>query len=94
MAFYTYILASQRNGTLYVGSTDSMSVRMSQHQQKMRQGFTAKYGVDILVWYEIHDTRTGAFKQERQMKKWNRAWKIALIERYNPGWRDLSPEFY
>jgi putative endonuclease len=94
MAFYTYILASQRNGTLYIGSTDSMSVRMSQHQQKMRQGFTAEYGVDILVWFEIHDTRAGAFKQERQMKKWNRAWKIALVERYNPGWRDLSPEFY
>ncbi|HEY5410009.1 MAG TPA: GIY-YIG nuclease family protein [Caulobacteraceae bacterium] len=89
MAFYVYILASERNGTLYVGSTDALIARVSQHQQKLRPGFTSKYGVDQLVWYEIHDTREGAFRRERQMKKWNRAWKIELIERFNPGWRDL-----
>jgi putative endonuclease len=94
MAFYTYILASQRNGTLYIGSTEAMGIRMSQHKQKLRQGFTSKYGVDMLVWYEVHDTREGAFRRERQLKKWNRAWKVEMIERFNPGWRDLSEQFY
>jgi putative endonuclease len=89
MAFYVYILASQRNGTLYIGSTDDLIVRTSEHKQELRPGFTSKYGVDLLVWYEIHDTREGAFRRERQMKKWNRAWKLELIERSNPGWRDL-----
>ncbi len=89
MAFYTYILASQRNGTLYAGSTDALVARTSQHKQKIRDGFTAKYGVDRLVWYEVHDTREGAFRRERQIKKWNRLWKLRLIERFNPGWRDL-----
>ncbi len=92
MAFYTYILASQRNGTLYIGSTDALITRVSQHQQKMRPGFTAKYGVSILVWFEIHDTRSGAFRRERRLKTWNRAWKLELIERSNPGWRDLLPD--
>lgn len=90
MAFYTYIVASQRNGTLYIGSTEDMANRAEEHRAKLRAGFTAKYGVDILVWYEAHDTREAAFLRERRMKKWNRAWKIALIERFNPGWRDLS----
>ena len=89
MAFYVYILASQRNGTLYIGSTDSLTKRMYEHRDKVRQGFTAKYGVDRLVWYEVFETREGAFRRERRMKKWNRAWKIELIERFNPGWRDL-----
>ncbi|HEX5777183.1 MAG TPA: GIY-YIG nuclease family protein [Caulobacteraceae bacterium] len=89
MAFYAYMLASQRNGTLYIGSTDSLIKRMYEHRDKVRQGFTAKYGVDLLVWYEAFETREGAFRRERRMKKWNRAWKIQLIERFNPGWRDL-----
>ncbi len=89
MAFYTYILASQRNGTLYVGSTDALINRVVEHRDKIRSGFTAKYGVGLLVWWEIHDTRAGAFRRERQIKKWNRAWKLELIERFNPGWRDL-----
>ena len=89
MAFYVYMLASQRNGTLYIGSTDSLTKRMYEHRDKVRQGFTAKYGVDHLVWYEVFETREGAFGRERRMKKWNRAWKIELIERFNPGWRDL-----
>ncbi len=94
MAFYTYILASQRNGTLYIGSTESITIRVSQHQQKLRPGFTSKHGVDRLVWYEIHDTREGAFRRERQMKKWRRRWKLELIERCNPGWRDLIEAFH
>ena len=94
MAFYTYILASQRNGTLYIGSTQSITLRVSQHQQKLRPGFTSKYGVDKLVWYEVYETREGAFRRERQMKKWYRAWKLEMIERFNPGWRDLIEDFY
>jgi putative endonuclease len=90
MAFYTYIVASQRNGTLYIGSTEDMANRAEEHRAKTREGFTAKYGVSILVWYQAHDTREAAFTEERRMKKWNRAWKVALIERFNPGWRDLS----
>jgi putative endonuclease len=94
MAFYTYIMASQRNGTLYTGSTESIVIRTSQHKQKLRAGFTAKYGVDCLVWYEVHDTRSGAFQRERQIKKWNREWKLGLIERSNPGWRDLFDDLF
>ena len=83
-------MASQRNGTLYTGMTDGLAVRVSQHKQKLRgNGFIAQYGVDLLVWYEVHDTREGAFKRERQIKKWNRAWKLELIEKSNPQWRDL-----
>ena len=89
MAFYTYILASRRNGTLYIGSTDGLINRVVEHRDKLRPGFTARYGVGLLVWHEMHDTREDAFRRERQMKKWNRAWKIELIERFNPTWRDL-----
>ena len=89
MAFYVYIVASQRNGTLYIGSTDGLTKRTWEHREGVREGFTKKYGVHILVWYEAFETRSGAFRRERQMKKWNRLWKIRLIERSNPGWRDL-----
>ena len=89
MPFYTYFLASQRNGTLYCGHTDNIAERIWNHKQKMFKGFTAKYGVDILVWYEVHETSDGAFHRERQLKKWNRAWKIRLIEERNPQWLDL-----
>ena len=92
MAFYVYIVASQRNGTLYIGSTDGLSKRAWEHREKVRPGFTAKYNVSILVWYQAFETRPGAFKRERQMKKWNRAWKLELIERFNPAWVDLSDE--
>ena len=93
MAFYVYILASKRNGTLYIGSTDALSRRVWEHKDGVRPGFTARYGVHILVWHHAFDTREGAFRKERQMKKWNRAWKIELIERSNPGWRDLYDDF-
>jgi putative endonuclease len=89
MTFHVYLLASQRNGTLYIGSTDDLVRRVFEHKDKPRRGFTSKYGVDRLVWFEAHETRETAFKRERQMKEWNRAWKIALIERFNPAWRDL-----
>lgn len=91
MAFFTYIVASQRNGTLYTGSTDDVVTRAYQHRDKVRPGsFAARHGVTMLVWYEIHETREAAFRRERQIKKWNRLWKLRLIEEMNPGWHDLT----
>ena len=92
MAFFTYIVASQRNGTLYTGSTDDVVARTGQHREKVFRGFTAKYGVALLVWFETHETREAAFRRERQIKKWNRLWKLELIEKTNPEWRDLYDE--
>jgi putative endonuclease len=89
VSFWTYILASQRNGTLYAGSTDDLARRIHEHRTKAFDGFTAEYGVARLVWCEQHETREAAFTRERRIKKWNRPWKLALIERFNPAWRDL-----
>jgi putative endonuclease len=90
LAFFTYIMASRRNGTLYTGSTDTLIGRAWQHRTKMRpNSFTARYDVVRLVWFEVHETRDGAFRRERQIKKWNRLWKLRLIEAMNPGWHDL-----
>ncbi|MBS0412374.1 MAG: GIY-YIG nuclease family protein [Proteobacteria bacterium] len=88
--FYVYLLASRLNGTLYVGSTGDLRHRVDQHKAGELPGFTAKYGVDRLVWYETHPTREDAFRRERQIKEWKRVWKIHLIERDNPNWRDLA----
>jgi putative endonuclease len=92
MSFFVYILASRRNGTLYIGMTDNLARRIWEHQSGVAHGFTKKYGVKTLVWYEIHESRESAFRRERQLKKWNRAWKLQLIERLNPSWRDLAHE--
>ena len=89
MAFYVYMMAGDRNGTLYTGSTDNLIGRVWQHREKVIRGFTSKYGVDKLVWFEAHDTRHGAFVRERRIKKWNRLWELELIEKTNTGWRDL-----
>jgi putative endonuclease len=89
MAFYVYILASRKHGTLYIGMTDDIGKRVWEHKQKAFKGFTSKYGVDRLVWYEAHASRDSAFMRERAMKKWYRKWKIELIERENPDWQDL-----
>ena len=89
MAFYTYIMASGRNGTIYVGSTDDIIKRAWEPKEKVRPGFTAKYHCGVLVWYEVHDTREGAFRRERRIKEWRRSWKLLLIEESNPTWRDL-----
>jgi putative endonuclease len=89
MSFYVYILASRRNGTLYIGMTDDIAKRAWQHRNGVIRGFTKKYDVKLLVWLEVHDTRESAFLRERQMKKWNRAWKIQIIEKENPNWNDL-----
>lgn len=92
MRFYVYLLASRRNGTLYAGMTDDWVRRIWQHRTGAISGFTSRYGVTMLVWYEAHPSRESAFTRERQIKKWNRAWKLALIERTNPQWRDLWDE--
>jgi len=85
-----YILASKRNGTLYVGVTSSLASRIEAHRSDMADGFTKKYGVKILVYFELHAEMYEAIQREKRMKKWNRAWKIDLIERTNPEWKDLS----
>ena len=87
--FFVYILASKRNGTLYTGSTDDLAKRVWEHREKIRKGFTAKYDVAQLVWFETHGTREGAKLREKQIKKWNRVWKLRLIEETNPDWDDL-----
>ena len=89
MAFFTYIVASRRNGTLYTGSTDCLIKRIAEHREKRRDGFTARHGVAVLVWFEVHESRQAAFRRERQIKDWKRVWKLELIERQNPGWVDL-----
>jgi putative endonuclease len=89
MAFFCYIVASRRNGTLYVGHSDDLTARISQHKQKLILGFTAKHGCDQLVWFCAYDTREAAFAQERRLKEWRRDWKLQLIETSNPDWNDL-----
>ena len=87
--FYVYILASKRNGTLYIGVTSDLVQRIWQHKNKMVKGFTKKYNVDRLVYYETHSNVESAITREKQMKKWRRAWKIRLIEGENSDWNDL-----
>lgn len=84
-----YILASGPNGTLYIGVTSNIYMRMAQHSQKLVPGFTAKYGVTMLVYFEQHDTMEQAIVREKQLKEWRRLWKLRLIESMNPGWVDL-----
>ena len=84
-----YLLASRPKGTLYVGVASDLVKRVYEHKQKLADGFTKKYGVDRLVWYERHETMESAIVREKQIKKWNRAWKIELIEQTNEAWRDL-----
>ncbi len=87
-----YIMASERNGTLYTGVTSDLPLRVSQHKTGVVEGFTKKYGVHTLVYYERYDDMRSAIIREKQIKNWNRAWKLELIERENPEWRDLSEE--
>ena len=87
--FWVYIAASAKNGTLYIGVTSDLIKRIWQHKNKIFEGFTADYGVDKLMWFEQHTNAEAAITREKQLKKWNRAWKIELIEKANPGWQDL-----
>ncbi|MGQ7958653.1 GIY-YIG nuclease family protein [Pseudomonas sp. SP16.1] len=87
-----YIMASQRNGTLYTGVTANLLQRIWQHREEVVAGFTRRYGVKMLVWYEQHESMSGAIAREKAIKKWSRAWKLRLIEEQNPHWQDLWPE--
>ena len=90
--FFVYILASKRNGTLYVGVTNDLAKRMLAHKAKLVPGFTRKYSVDQLVYFESFDSILEARAREHAVKRWRRAWKIALIEKLNPEWRDLTSD--
>ena len=92
--YFVYILASKRNGTLYIGFTDNLERRILEHKTKATYSFTSKYGITQLVYYETYNTSYEAFKRERQMKKWLRRWKIELIEKMNPEWKDLAEDWY
>ena len=84
-----YIMANRPHGTLYIGVTSQLPTRVWQHKNKVTGGFTARYGVDQLVWYEVHDSMTSAILREKQLKAGSRQKKLALIEAMNPGWEDL-----
>jgi putative endonuclease len=87
--YYVYILASKRNGTLYIGVTNDLVRRIWEHREGLVEGFTKKYRVKILVYYEKTENVENAIIREKQLKKWNRSWKLNLIEKNNPEWRDL-----
>jgi putative endonuclease len=93
MTYFVYMLASARNGTLYVGVTNNVARRTGEHKDAKVSGFTRRYGVKLLVWYEVHEDINTAIAREKQIKGWNRAWKIRLIEKDNSGWNDLSAGF-
>ncbi len=84
-----YLLASKRNGTLYTGVTSNLVKRVWEHKQHTVEGFTKKYSVEMLVWYEVHETMESAITREKAIKNWKRAWKIHVIETMNPQWQDL-----
>lgn len=87
-----YVLASRRNGTLYIGATSNLVKRIWEHKNHVVEGFTNRYGVHFLVYFEQCDSMESALMREKQLKKWNRAWKLRLIEANNPDWRDLWPD--
>jgi putative endonuclease len=91
--YYVYILASRRNGTLYIGVTNDLIRRAWEHREGMIEGFTKKYGVKMLVHFEPFEEIDSAIHREKRLKKWNRSWKLDLIERANPEWRDLYGSF-
>ncbi len=91
MPYYVYLLASRRHGTLYLGVTNDLVRRVGEHKLKAIPGFTARYGVSRLVWFEAHENPTAAITREKALKKWRRDWKIRLIEEQNLDWRDLFP---
>ncbi|OHA56624.1 MAG: GIY-YIG nuclease [Candidatus Veblenbacteria bacterium RIFOXYC2_FULL_42_11] len=90
--YYIYILASKKNGTLYIGITNDLTRRVYEHKTDAVEGFTKRYAVHTLVYYEQTSDPVAAITREKQLKKWRRIWKVALIEEKNPGWRDLYEE--
>ncbi|WP_395058800.1 GIY-YIG nuclease family protein [Flavobacterium sp.] len=91
--YYIYILASQKNGTLYIGVTNDLEKRILEHKQKINEGFTSKYDVNKLVYFESFQFINDAILREKRLKKWNRQWKINLIEEENKDWKDLSEDW-
>jgi putative endonuclease len=89
-----YILASARNGMLYIGVTSDLSRRIEAHRSGVVEGFTKKHHIHVLVYFELHSEMYEAIQREKRLKNWNRAWKIRLIEKSNPGWVDLSSQIY
>ncbi len=94
MAGYVYIITNQKHGTLYIGVTSDIARRIWEHREGINNGFAAKYGCRMLVWYEEHDRIETAIQREKSLKRWYRKWKIELIESINPDWRDLYPELW
>jgi putative endonuclease len=88
-----YLMASQRNGTLYLGVTSNLLQRVAQHREGTLGGFTAAHNVKMLVWFESHSTMESAIAREKRIKAWKRAWKLDLIEKSNPDWHDLATDF-
>jgi putative endonuclease len=87
-----YIVTNHRHGTLYIGVTSDIALRLWQHRAGVFEGFSKRYGLRLLVWFEMHDDMESAIVREKQLKKWNRGWKIELVEKMNPTWRDLYQE--
>ena len=91
---YVYIMASRRNGTIYIGATSDLPARAYQHRNGLIEGFTKEHGCTLLVWYQAHDTIEAARARELQMKKWKRLWKLREIETMNPDWDDLFESLF
>ena len=89
MNYFVYILASKRNGTLYIGVTNNLIKRIYEHKQKQVEGFTKKYNINKLIYFEEYNSPEEAIAREKRLKKWNRSWKLKLIEGKNPNWKDL-----
>ncbi len=92
--YYVYILASKKNGTLYIGVTNNLVRRVHEHKEGVNEGFTKRYNVKMLVYHEVIYNINEAIKREKVLKKWNRQWKIHLIEKTNPNWDDLAKDFF
>lgn len=92
--YYVYILASKRNGTLYIGVTNNLERRLYEHKNNLVEGFTKKYSVHNLVYFEEVNDINAALQREKQLKRWTRKWKIELIEKENPDWCDLTSDWY
>ena len=92
MPYYVYLLAGRHNGTLYCGVTNDLVRRVWEHKEGLADGFSKKYGVKMLVWFETHEDINAAITREKQIKEWRRDWKLEMIEKTNPYWRDLYPE--
>ncbi|WP_210215696.1 GIY-YIG nuclease family protein [Roseitalea porphyridii] len=94
MSGWVYIMASKRNGTIYTGVTSDLQGRAQEHRDGLTPGFSRRYGCTTLVWYERHDNIVEAIAREKELKKWRRAWKLYLIEGFNPDWSDLLESCY